>query len=71
MDQNSSCICGAVKVGGKPTGSRNLNLDCPEHGTKSEWWSSPEQAAQRQQQSERLRDLQARAREARETARGV
>ena len=53
-------------VGGKETASRNWNPDCPEHGTKSEWWSSPKEIARRQADSERLRELQARAKAARQ-----
>jgi hypothetical protein len=25
------CLCGEVRVGGRPTGSRNWNPDCPQH----------------------------------------
>jgi len=63
---NEQCTCGAVKVGGKPTSSRNWSPECPEHGLKSAWWSSPEQVAHREDQSKRLRELQARARAARQ-----
>lgn len=59
------CRCGKLSVGD----SRNWNPDCPEHGTESEWWQSPEQVAQRQKQNERLRSLQAQARDARRAAR--
>ena len=63
--QAEPCTCGVIKVGGRPTDSRNWNPDCPEHGTESVWWRSPEQVARRGAQSERLRDLNRQAREAR------
>lgn len=64
-----NCRCGRLKVGFTVTESRNWNPDCPQHGTKSTWYRSPEQVAKRQAQDERLRDLQRQAREAREAAR--
>lgn len=64
-----SCRCGVIKVGGQPTSNRDWNPDCPEHGTASSWHRSPEQTKKRTADSERLRDLQRRAREARATAR--
>ncbi len=59
------CRCGRMSIGE----SRNWNPDCPEHGTTSAWWNSPEQKVKRQDQSDRLRDLQRRAAEARRAAR--
>lgn len=64
-----SCTCGRIKVGGRPTASRNWNPDCDDHGVGSEWYNSPEQKAKRAARSEELRDLQRRAREARAAAR--
>lgn len=58
------CTCGQIKVGGRPTGNRNLNLSCEEHGVDSVWYNSPEQVERRKIQNERVRDLQLRAREA-------
>ena len=65
---DGQCTCGVVKVGGKPTSSRNWNPECPEHGLESAWWSSPAQAARREVDSQRLRELQARAREAQQNS---
>jgi len=63
-----TCTCARLMLGSTPTESRNWNPDCPEHGTESQWWRSDEQVAKRQADSERLRDLQAQAREARRRA---
>jgi hypothetical protein len=62
---HDTCRCGELMLDGRPTGSRNWNPDCPEHGTASEWYRSPEQVAKREADSARLRDLYRRAREAR------
>ena len=62
------CSCGRIRVGRTVTEHRNWNPDCTEHGTASAWWKSPEQVEKREAQSQRLRDLQARAREARRAA---
>lgn len=64
-----NCTCARVKIGTVVTESRNWNPDCLEHGTRSGWYLSPEQAAKRQEQDERLADLQRRARDARRAAR--
>lgn len=61
----SVCRCSKLSVGD----SRNWNPDCPEHGVDSEWWNSPEQKAKIKAQNDRTRDLQRRAREARNAAR--
>jgi hypothetical protein len=63
------CTCGRIKVGSEVTEHRNWNPDCPTHGVQSDWYRSPEQQAKRHAQDTRLRDLQWRAREARERAR--
>lgn len=63
------CRCGVIKVGGKPTHNRDWTPDCPEHGTASTWYQSPEQIKKRATDNEQLRDLQRRAREARNAAR--
>lgn len=63
-----TCTCANVYLNGserRETVGKNWNPDCPEHGTESEWWKSPEQVEKRRVQNERLRDLQARARAAR------
>lgn len=64
-----TCTCGRIKIGGETTEARNWSPDCEEHGLDSEWWSSPEQKARREEQTTRLRDLQKQAREARVAAR--
>lgn len=56
------CSCYPMMIEGAPP---NWNPDCEEHGLRSEWYSSPAQVAKREADSERLRDLQRRAREAR------
>jgi hypothetical protein len=63
------CTCGRLHVGNIVTESRNWNPDCLTHGLGTEWYRSPEQAAKRQAQNERLVDLQRRAAEARRKAR--
>ena len=68
MSDASGCTCGRIMLGSKPSGARNWNPDCPEHGIESDWWQSPEQVARRQEQSSRLRDLQRQAAEARRRA---
>jgi hypothetical protein len=60
MDPLFDCRCAIVKVGGKPTGSRNWNPDCPVHP-----WDERLQA-----QSDRAVEMQRRAREARKAAKG-
>jgi hypothetical protein len=62
-----TCRCGRIKVGSTVTENRDWNPDCAEHGVKSEWYQSPERTAKRQAESDRLRDLYRRAREARAT----
>lgn len=52
---DSVCACAVMKVGGKPTGSRNWNPDCPVHP-----WSDDLQA-----QADRAVEWQRRAAEAR------
>lgn len=60
-----TCKCGRIRVGMQLTEHRNWNPDCPDHGTESDWWKSPEQKAKREADNARLRDLQRRARGAR------
>jgi hypothetical protein len=64
-----ACTCGELMLDGKGTGCFNLNYDCPEHGTESEWYRSDEQVAKRKVDTDRLRDLQLRAAAARKAAR--
>ena len=52
---SDQCRCAVVKVGGKPTESRNWNPDCPVHP-----WTDVMQA-----QADRAVEWQRRAREAR------
>lgn len=63
-----TCRCRFLKIDGRNTYARDWNPDCPEHGTASAWYRSDEQVAKRAADSERLRDLQRRAREARRKA---
>lgn len=63
-----TCSCSVVKVGGRPTSSRNWNPDCVEHGLGSTWYNSDEQKAKRLAADQYLRDLQRRAAEARRAA---
>jgi len=65
----AACTCGRIAVGMTVTEHRNWHPDCPEHGTDSTWWNSPEQQQARAERRERLIELQARAREARRAAR--
>lgn len=57
-----TCTCYPLSIEGCPP---NWNPDCAEHGEQSEWFNSPDQIAKREAQSERLRDLQRQARDAR------
>ena len=66
MSIEPPCTCGHVRIGGELTGARNWNPDCAVHGLGSHWYRSPEQVAKRAAQNDRLRDLQAQARAARE-----
>lgn len=61
----ADCRCARLKVGGRPTESREWNPDCAEHGVMSAWWNDPDHVAAREAESIRLRDLQLRAAEAR------
>jgi hypothetical protein len=58
-------MCPRIKVGSELTDSRNWNPECEEHGVDSEWWNSPEQQVMRDQLVERIRMLQAKAKEGR------
>lgn len=60
-----TCRCSKLSIGE----SRNWNPDCPEHGVGTAWYTSDEQVAKRKAMSERTRDLQRQAREARKRAR--
>jgi hypothetical protein len=60
-----NCECGELHAGHYKTGARNWNPDCPEHGLKSVWYNSPEQQQRRLEQNTRLRELQLKAKEAR------
>lgn len=66
---NISCTCGYIKVGGTITESRNWHPECAEHGLKSDWYRLPAQVFKREADNARLRDLQRRAREARNAVR--
>jgi len=63
-----TCTCGRIKVGGEVTEQRNWSPECEEHGLGSAWYASAEQVERRRAQSDRLRDLQRQAREARALA---
>ena len=71
MANNEPCRCGRIKVGSEVTEHRNWNPDCPEHGTESKWWNSPDQVRLRDERNTRLRLLQEQAREARRRARST
>ena len=60
-DPGVVCICPQLVVGHHLSEARNWKPSCPEHGVESEWWNSDEQKAKRKADSQRLRDLQARA----------
>jgi hypothetical protein len=64
MMSTVACTCGRIRVGNEVTEAGNLDLDCPAHGTKSEWYNSPEHKANRDEFADRLRRLQAKARAA-------
>lgn len=64
-----TCKCARIKIGFEVTENRNWNPDCEEHGVSSDWYNSDEQRAKRDKQNAELRDLQARARNARKLAR--
>jgi hypothetical protein len=68
---SAACTCGRIAIGLQVTDHRVWHPDCPEHGTGSAWWNSPEQQTARAERRERLRGLQARARQARTGARTV
>lgn len=61
-----SCTCPEVFAGSHPTGTRNWNPECAEHGAESEWWNSEEQQKKREVEIVRSRELQQRAREQRQ-----
>lgn len=63
----STCTYSRIKIGTHVSNSRNWNLNCPLHGTESEWFNSAEQVEARNQASQRLRLLFAEARAARES----
>lgn len=65
---NETCTCGRLYVGATVTEARNWSPDCGLHGLDSEWYRSPARVAKRAEDSERLRDLQRQAREARARA---
>lgn len=60
-----ACACGHIRIGMVVTENRNWSPDCEVHGLHSGYWKSSEQVEKRRVQSERLRDLQARAAAAR------
>lgn len=63
------CACPTVRFGWTDSGSNNWNPDCPVHGLSSLWWNSDEQKRQRDQESKRVRHIQAQAALARRLAR--
>lgn len=63
-DALARCSCARMQIGD----SRNWNPDCAVHGVSTEWYRSDEQVERRRVQSERLRDLQRQARDARRKA---
>jgi hypothetical protein len=65
VGERNECSCARIKVGSEITEHRNWNPNCVEHGLDSAWWSSDEQVAKRQEQNDRLKVLQQRAKELR------
>lgn len=72
MTPPTGCTCSELMLnsGKGATGMRNWAEACPEHGTESDWYRSPEQVAKRAADRERLIGLQEQARQARAAARG-
>lgn len=64
-----TCTCGHIMLGLVRTEHRSWNPYCPEHGTKSEWWNSEEQKAQRKEDRVRRAELMRRARMKRQVRR--
>jgi hypothetical protein len=62
----TKCTCSSIQIGTKTSNTKNLNPDCPLHGTDSLWYNSPEQVKKRDERSQRLRELYDAARKARE-----
>ena len=62
----TKCTCYHIKIGTTVSDNKNLNPECPEHGTKSVWYNSPEQVKKRGERSQRLRELYDAARKAKE-----
>ncbi len=62
----TKCTCSYIQIGTKTSNNKNLNPDCPLHGTDSVWYNSPEQVKKRDERSQRLRELYDAARKARE-----
>jgi len=63
---NSTCTCSRIKIGTTVSDTKNLNPECPLHGTESVWYNDPEQVKKRGERSQRLRELYDTARKARE-----
>jgi hypothetical protein len=62
----TKCTCSYIQIGTKTSNTKNLNPDCPLHGTDSVWYNSPEQVKKGDERSQRLRELYDAARKARE-----
>jgi hypothetical protein len=62
----TKCTCSYIQIGYKTSNTKNLNPDCPLHGTDSVWYNSPEQVKKRDERSQRLRELYDAARKAKE-----
>jgi hypothetical protein len=62
----TECTCSYLQIGTKTSNTKNLNPDCPLHGTDSVWYNSPEQVKKREGRSQQLRELYDAARKARE-----
>ncbi len=45
------CTCGEVKVGGRPTGNRNWNPDCPVHPWTEAMQARVDQSVELQRQA--------------------
>lgn len=66
-DRAAACTCHPLAVGMHRTDSCDWDPACPQHGTASTWWNSPQQVAERAERRRQLVALQRRAAELRRT----
>jgi len=65
----TKCTCSYLQIGTKTSNTKNLNPECPLHGTNSVWNFLPVQDKKRDERSQRLRELYDAARKEREKLR--